>query len=69
MGWIFIIWIISAFWAMCFIPWMVDRNIDVGLTVFAYICPIFNTVFAAYRTYHHFKNGGSITFIKELFEK
>ena len=67
--WFFIIWFLSCFWAMCFIPWMVERDIHFLPMIFAYICPIFNTVFAVYRTYYHFKNGGSITFIKELFEK
>jgi hypothetical protein len=65
--WFLIIWFISCFWALCFVPWCAERNISLGITIFSYICPVFNTIFAAYRTYRHFKNGGSIKFLKDLF--
>ena len=54
---------------MCFIPWCAERNIGLGVTMFTAICPILNITFAAYRTYRHFKNGGSIKFLKDLFAK
>lgn len=63
---IIFIYIISAFWSCCFIGWAVDKDIDPDKIIFICVCPILNTVFAGYRTYHHFKNGGKF-FIKDLF--
>ena len=64
---VFLIWLMSCLWAMCFISWMVDKDTDTILAAFVCLCPIFNTVFAAYRTYRHFKNGNGIKFLKDLF--
>lgn len=65
LGLIVFIYIGSVLWSMCFIGWMVDHNIDCGVTIVACMFPILNTVFAIYRTYCSFKNGNF--FLKDLF--
>lgn len=63
---IIFIYIISAFWSCFFIRWALDRDINCDKIIFISVCPILNTIFAGYRTYRHFKNGGKF-FIKDLF--
>lgn len=55
---IIFIYNISIFWSFCFIPWCVNENIDFAEAMFVCFCPVLNTIFAGYRTYRYFKNGG-----------
>lgn len=61
-----IIWLISWIGAIAFIPWCVDNDISLIMTLFVMICPILNTIFVIYRTYRYFKNRGTIP-LKDLF--
>lgn len=61
-----IIWLISCVGVIAFIPWCVDNDISLPLTLFVMICPILNTIFVIYRTYRYFKNGGTFP-LKDLF--
>jgi len=63
---IIFIYIISSVWSCCFINWAFNKNIDYYKIILISACPILNTIFAGYRTYRHFKNGGKF-FIKDLF--
>lgn len=65
-GLLALIYFISTLWSFCFIPWAVDKNIGCVEVMCVSMCPILNTIFAGYRTYRHFKNGGKF-FIKDLF--
>ena len=65
---IFLIWVMSCIGVLFFIPWCVDNDISLPLTLFVIICPILNTTFIIYRTYRYFKNGG-IILLKDLFKK
>ena len=68
--WFLIFWLISIFWAICFIPWCIDKRYS-PVVILIMFCPILNTVFAACRTYHFIMspNNKSWESFKDLFAK
>ena len=65
-----ILWLVSCFLSLIFIPWCIDRGYS-PIVILIMFCPILNTIFVICRTYHAVRSGfveGWESF-KDLFAK